>query len=180
MSNQTNGYVRIFDTTLRDGEQSPGRDDDVGREARGRARARAARGRRHRGGLPRRVAGRSRGRAAIAEQIGRSRRRGAALERAADHLRPRARQPRRHRSGLGGGPPAARPRIHIFLATSDLHMKHKLRMTRPRCSRASARWSAYAKSLCADVEFSPEDAGRSDPEFLYEVLAPPSAPGRRR
>lgn len=66
--------------------------------------------------------------------------------------------------------PAARPRIHIFLATSDIHMQYKLRMTRPQVLERVADMVAYARSLCADVEFSPEDAGRSDPQFLYLVL----------
>ena len=65
---------------------------------------------------------------------------------------------------------AAKPRIHTFLATSDIHLKHKLRMTREQCVAQVKETVAYAKSLCDDVEFSPEDAGRSDPEFLYVVL----------
>jgi 2-isopropylmalate synthase len=66
--------------------------------------------------------------------------------------------------------PAARPRIHTFLATSELHMKHKLRMTRAEVLARTAEMVAYARSLCPDVEFSPEDAGRTEPEFLWEVL----------
>ncbi len=65
---------------------------------------------------------------------------------------------------------AKRPRIHTFLATSDLHMQHKLRMTRAEVKARVAEMVGYARSLCADIEFSPEDAGRSDPAFLYEVL----------
>jgi len=66
--------------------------------------------------------------------------------------------------------PAATGRIHIFLATSDLHMKHKLGMTRSQVAAAAAFSVTYARSLGADVEFSSEDSARSDPEFLYEVL----------
>jgi 2-isopropylmalate synthase len=66
--------------------------------------------------------------------------------------------------------PAARKRIHTFLATSDIHMEHKLRMTREQVLKTVSETVAYARRLCEDVEFSPEDAGRSDPEFLYEVL----------
>ena len=66
---------------------------------------------------------------------------------------------------------AARPRIHTFLATSDLHMQYKLKMTRQQVLERVREMVAYARSLCEDVEFSPEDAGRSDPEFLYLVLA---------
>jgi len=65
---------------------------------------------------------------------------------------------------------AQRPRIHTFLATSQIHMKHKLKMDPEEVVGRVAEMVAYAKSLCDDVEFSPEDAGRSDPEFLYVVL----------
>ncbi|RPI33213.1 MAG: 2-isopropylmalate synthase, partial [Chloroflexota bacterium] len=65
---------------------------------------------------------------------------------------------------------AARPRIHTFLATSAIHMQYKLRMTPAEVLDTVAKMVAYASALCADVEFSPEDAGRSDPEFLYQVL----------
>jgi 2-isopropylmalate synthase len=66
--------------------------------------------------------------------------------------------------------PAAKPRIHTFLATSDLHMQHKLRMSRSDVKARVSEMVGYAKLLCEDIEFSPEDAGRSDPAFLYEVL----------
>jgi 2-isopropylmalate synthase len=66
--------------------------------------------------------------------------------------------------------PAANARIHIVLATSDVHMKHKLGMTRAQVVAAAARSVSHACSLGADVEFSAEDAARSEPEFLYEVL----------
>ena len=67
--------------------------------------------------------------------------------------------------------PAARPRIHTFLATSEIHMKHKLKMDPEQVIERVIEMVTYARSLCPDVEFSPEDAGRSDPEFLYVVLA---------
>ena len=66
--------------------------------------------------------------------------------------------------------PANRPRIHLFLATSDIHMEYKLRMSRQQVLDAIALEVAYARSLCEDVQFSPEDASRSDPEFLYLAL----------
>lgn len=65
---------------------------------------------------------------------------------------------------------AVRPRIHTFLATSDIHMEHKLRMSRDEVLETVGDMVQYANSLCADVEFSPEDAGRSDPDFLVKVL----------
>lgn len=62
------------------------------------------------------------------------------------------------------------PRIHTFIATSEIHMKYKLKMDRAQVLEKVATMVAYAKSKCDDIEFSPEDAGRSEPEFLYEVL----------
>lgn len=66
--------------------------------------------------------------------------------------------------------PAAKARIHTFIATSDIHLKYKLKKTRQDVLAIAEEMVAYAKSFVEDVEFSPEDAGRSDPEFLYEVL----------
>src|SRR6202789_2502888 len=64
----------------------------------------------------------------------------------------------------------ARPRIHVFLATSDIHLQYKLRITRDECLAQARESVRFAKSLCSDVEFSPEDATRTDPEFLCRVL----------
>ncbi|WP_199336530.1 2-isopropylmalate synthase [Oscillatoria sp. FACHB-1407] len=66
--------------------------------------------------------------------------------------------------------PAAHPRIHTFIATSDIHLEYKLKKTRAEVLEIAPEMVAYAKSFVDDVEFSPEDAGRSDPEFLYEML----------
>lgn len=66
---------------------------------------------------------------------------------------------------------AARPRIHVFLATSDIHLKYKLRVTREKCLEQARDAVRHAKALCADVEFSPEDATRSDRDFLCQVVA---------
>jgi 2-isopropylmalate synthase len=65
---------------------------------------------------------------------------------------------------------APRHRIHTFLATSDIHLKHKLKIDREECIDQVIASVSFASSLCDDVEFSPEDAGRSDPEFLVQVL----------
>ena len=65
--------------------------------------------------------------------------------------------------------PAACPMIHIVLATSDLHLEHKLRMNRSQVLELIAQSVAYAKTLCPDVEFSAEDASRSDREFLVKA-----------
>ena len=66
--------------------------------------------------------------------------------------------------------PAAHGRIHTFIATSDIHLKHKLKKSRSEVLAIAEEMVGYAKSLIDDVEFSPEDAGRSEPEFLYQVL----------
>jgi 2-isopropylmalate synthase len=73
--------------------------------------------------------------------------------------------------------PAAKARIHTFIATSDIHLEYKLKKTRPEVLAIAEEMVAYAKSFVDDVEFSPEDAGRSDPEFLYEVLTKAIAAG---
>lgn len=64
-----------------------------------------------------------------------------------------------------------RPRIHTFLGTSPIHMEKKLRMTPDQVFETAIKMVEFAKSLCPDVEFSPEDAGRSDPNFLYKIIA---------
>jgi len=66
--------------------------------------------------------------------------------------------------------PAKYPRIHTFLATSPIHREHKLRMTKEQVIARTRAMVAHAKRYCNDVEFSPEDAGRTEPEFLYEVI----------
>jgi len=65
---------------------------------------------------------------------------------------------------------SAQPRIHIVLATSDIHLKYKLRITRDQCVEQARESVRFAKSLCDDVEFSSEDATRTDPDFLCRVL----------
>jgi 2-isopropylmalate synthase len=65
---------------------------------------------------------------------------------------------------------AARPRIHVFLATSDIHLQYKLKISQQQCLEQACDSVRLAKSLCADVEFSPEDATRTDHEFLFQVL----------
>ncbi len=164
-------HVRIFDTTLRDGEQSPGATMtsteklDVAR-ALARLRVDVIEA-----GFPAASADDLAAVRAIAEQVGAAPAPGSGLTeppiicglaRAARGDIDRAWEAVQL---------AARPRIHTFLATSELHMRHKLRMTREEVLQRVAEMVAYARSLCADVEFSPEDAGRSDPDFLHEVVA---------
>ena len=66
--------------------------------------------------------------------------------------------------------PALHSRIHTFIATSDIHLEHKLRKSRQEVLGIVPDMVGYARSLVEDVEFSCEDAGRSDPDFLYEVI----------
>jgi len=63
---------------------------------------------------------------------------------------------------------AERPRIHTFLSTSDIHLKYKLHKTREEILKQISWAVGHAKSCCADVEFSPEDAGRTDRDYLIE------------
>src|SRR6185295_2828947 len=72
---------------------------------------------------------------------------------------------------------AKHPRIHTFLATSPIHREHKLKMTKEQVVERARQMVTLARSLCEDIEFSPEDAGRTEPEFLYEVLEAAIAAG---
>jgi len=72
---------------------------------------------------------------------------------------------------------AERPRFHVFIATSDLHMEHKLRMEPHAVVEATREAVAYARSKVEDVEFSCEDATRSRPEFMAEVVRAALAAG---
>jgi 2-isopropylmalate synthase len=170
MTNDSEGYVRIFDTTLRDGEQSPGA-TMTSSEKLEVARALSRLGvDAIEAGFPAASPDDLAAVRTIAERVG---------ARSVDG-RPQAEPPivcglaRASRTDIDRAweavKPATRPRVHLFLATSDLHMKHKLRMSRADVLGRIEEMVAYARSLCPDVEFSPEDAGRSDAEFLYEAL----------
>ncbi|HZS37745.1 MAG TPA: 2-isopropylmalate synthase [Polyangia bacterium] len=169
-SNGEGAYVKIFDTTLRDGEQSPGATLTAAEKLEV-ARALSRLGADViEAGFPAASPDDLRAVEAIASEVGTEpvdgRRAGeppiiCALARAsADDLELAWQGVRR----------AAHPRIHTFLATSELHMKHKLRMTPAQVVERVRQTVRRARSLCSDVEFSCEDAGRSDPEFLYEVI----------
>jgi 2-isopropylmalate synthase len=66
--------------------------------------------------------------------------------------------------------PAERKRIHVFIATSDLHLERKLRMSRSHCLTVAMDAVRFARTFTDDVQFSAEDATRSDPEFLWHVV----------
>src|SRR5687767_8537662 len=66
---------------------------------------------------------------------------------------------------------AAKPRIHTFLGTSDIHLKYQTGLTQEQALEVVRKAVTLARSLCEDVEFSPMDAGRTDPGFLVQVCA---------
>ncbi|MCE1252152.1 MAG: 2-isopropylmalate synthase [Anaerolineae bacterium] len=159
-------YVRIFDTTLRDGEQSPGA-TMTSAEKLELARALARLGVDViEAGFPAASPDDLEAVRRIAVEVGNAADGGRApiicgLARASQNDIEKAWQAVRY---------AARPRIHTFLATSPIHMEYKLKMSPEEVVSRVKDMVALATSLCQDVEFSPEDAGRSDPEFLYRVL----------
>ncbi len=66
--------------------------------------------------------------------------------------------------------PAAHGRIHTFISTSDIHLKYQLRKSQSEVLEIAQEMVAYAKTFCDDVEFSPMDATRTDPEYLCQVV----------
>jgi 2-isopropylmalate synthase len=73
-------------------------------------------------------------------------------------------------AAIEGLRPAARPRVHVFIATSPIHMEHKLRMTPDEVVDAAAAAVRQARQFTDDVEFSAEDASRSDVDFLCRIF----------
>jgi 2-isopropylmalate synthase len=73
--------------------------------------------------------------------------------------------------------PATKKRIHTFLSTSDIHIEHQFKSTRTKMLERAREMVRYARSLCDDIEFSPMDATRSEPAYLYEVLTAVVAEG---
>lgn len=65
---------------------------------------------------------------------------------------------------------AKKPRIHVFLATSKIHMQYKLKKAEDEILRIAVEWVKYARKLCKDIEFSPEDASRTERKFLFKVI----------
>ncbi|MBN1438375.1 MAG: 2-isopropylmalate synthase [Anaerolineales bacterium] len=173
-------YVRIFDTTLRDGEQSPGASLTSGEKVEI-ARALARLGIDIiEAGFPAASPDDLEAVRRIAIEIGNSpasRTEDGGSETASTHRPPPiiCGLARATKSDIDAAweavRHAARPRIHTFLATSPIHMEYKLKMAPEQVVERIREMVTYARSLCRDVEFSPEDAGRSDPEFLYKVLA---------
>ena len=163
-------YVKIFDTTLRDGEQSPGATMTSAEKLE------VARSLARMGvdiieaGFPAASPDDLEAVRRIAVEVGRP-----AIGAEEARVPVIAGLARANKSDIDkaweGIKEAQHPRIHTFLATSAIHMKHKLKMGPEDVVARVSEMVAYAKSKCDDVEFSPEDAGRSDPEFLYVVLS---------
>jgi len=156
------GSVRIFDTTLRDGEQAPGAGLTAAEKlevARQLARLKVDV---IEAGFPaaspgdfeavRRIAQETKGGIAVA-----------ALARCRDG------DPQRAIEAISV---AERPHLHVFIATSDIHLKHKLRLSREEALAEAVRWVRYGREQLgsdAEIEFSAEDASRTDTDFLLQV-----------
>jgi 2-isopropylmalate synthase len=151
--------ITIFDTTLRDGEQSPGCSMNVSEKLRLAHQLDRLGVDVIEAGFPVASDGDFEAVQAIAAVVRRPVIAGLARACATDIER--AWQALRH---------AEHPRIHVFLATSDIHLQYKLRISRSQCIEQAVAAVQLAKSLCTDVEFSPEDATRTEPEFLYQVV----------
>jgi 2-isopropylmalate synthase len=164
--------VRIFDTTLRDGEQSPGA--SLTADAKVQIAEQLAR----LGvdvieaGFPVSSPGDMNAVQKIAKGVGQAKRNNKyGLIADPPGIAAMARANRADiDSAWRGVRDAIYPRIHVVLATSDIHMEYKLRKTRPEVIEMARSSVAYAHDLCNDVEFSPEDATRSDRDFLVQVL----------
>ena len=151
--------IVIFDTTLRDGEQAPGFSMDVPAKL---AMARALDAL----GVDILEAGFPIASPADSEAV---RQIAAAVRRPVIAALARTRRADIEEAGRALAP-AARSRIHTFLATSDLHLSTKLRMTREECLAAAVDAVRHARSFTDDVEFSAEDATRSDCDFLCRII----------
>ena len=151
--------VFIFDTTLRDGEQSPGFHLDAN------SKLRIARQLEKLGvdvieaGFPISSPGDLEACRRIAREI-----RGATVTALARAVRDDI------DAVWGAIKEAESPQIHIVLSVSDVHIDRKLGMTRAEVLKRGAEMVSYARSLCDQVQYSPEDAGRADPDYLVETV----------
>src|SRR5919199_5566707 len=160
--------IRIFDTTLRDGEQSPGCSMNLEEKIR-LARALQALGVDIiEAGFPVASEGDFAAVRAVAAEC-----RGVTV---AALCRTTETDVLRAWEAVGG---AARPRLHTFVATSDIHLEHKLKKTRAEVLKMTRDAVRLARSFTADVEFSAEDATRSEVGYLCEVFAVAVGEGAR-
>lgn len=151
--------VRIFDTTLRDGEQAPGCSMNLEEKVRLAKQLEALRVDAIEAGFAIASPGDFAGIEAVAKAVenctvvslSRS------LKKDID-------------ASWGALKSAKRPRIHTFIATSDIHMQYKLKMEPDAVLAQAVEMVTYARNLCPEIEFSAEDASRSNPEFLYRIF----------
>jgi len=152
-------YVQIFDTTLRDGEQSPGAAMNVEEKLKIARELEAMGVDIIEAGFPISSPGDFRAVQVISQEIrnciicGLTRARREDIDAAAEALKG-----------------AARPRIHTGLGVSDIHIQSKLRTTREGALEMGVEAVKYAKKFVEDVQYYTEDAGRADPVYLYKVL----------
>ena len=151
--------IRIFDTTLRDGEQSPGASMNTAEKLRLAIQLEKLGIDVIEAGFPAASEGDFEAVSRIAGKLQKTE--VAALARTTKADIDRAWAAVEH---------AVRPRIHTFIATSDIHMKYKLNMNRDEVVNAAVEAVRYAKSFTDNVEFSAEDGSRSDPDFLCRVF----------
>jgi 2-isopropylmalate synthase len=154
-----NDQVLIFDTTLRDGEQSPGASMNTPEKLRIATQLEKLGVNILEAGFPAASDGDMEAVSRIAGKLQKTE--VAALARTSRDDIDRAWQAIRH---------AAKPRIHTFIATSDIHLQYKLKMSRDEVVRAAVEAVKYATSLTDNVEFSAEDGSRSDRDFLCKVF----------
>lgn len=154
-----NDRICIFDTTLRDGEQSPGASMNTGEKVRIATQLEKLGVDVIEAGFPAASVGDFQAVSEIAKKTKRAEVAGLARTSKADIDR-----------AWGAIRHAAKPRIHTFIATSDIHLAHKLNMTREEVVKAAAEAVRYSRSLTENVEFSAEDASRSDRDFLCMVF----------
>jgi len=152
--------IKIFDTTLRDGEQTPGVNLNVKEKVMIAKSLEAMNVDVIEGGFPIASVGDFEAVKAIAMEIKNST--VAGLARANKKDIDRAWEAVQY---------AKKPRIHTFIATSSIHMKYKLKMTEEEVCNKAVEMVKYAKSLCDDIEFSAEDAYRSDKDFVCQVFS---------
>ncbi len=163
---EQDNVVRIFDTTLRDGEQAPGNAMTPEEKLRLARQLDALGVDVIEAGFPAASDGDFRGVRAVAEEV----RRPALAALARCHDRD---------IDLAGEAlaPAARPRLHVFIATSDIHLKYKLRIDRDECLERARAAIRRARRFTDDVEFSAEDASRTELDFLCRVIEAAIAEG---
>ena len=154
--------IRVFDTTLRDGEQAPGAGLTVTEKVKVARQLVKLNVDVIEAGFPASSTGDFEAVQSIARET-----RGVTV---AGLARCRDGDPQRAIQALR---PAERPHLHLFIATSGIHLEHKLRMSPEEALQAAVEWVGYGRRALgpdADIEFSAEDASRSDPEFLLRVF----------